>query len=248
MRRNQPLNPTTIVLKAWPTTPRFAKCYVCQDEVSIHEGVAPCTAHYICNACVVSAFDLTVRDTGLNPFPAQCCRPLPRRLVEHLLTLDVVARHKRKCEEYYVSCVLRVYCVECGTFLPKTNFCNDDARYTSAKCACGAQTFVGYKGKWEKDHRCDHADKLGVKPEWTPAYSSYCRIKRCPGCRMWIERKEACNHMTCTHCQHQFCFVCLLPFPVSHARKRCPSYGDLAAWYDKEGYEKTEKGCIETRA
>jgi len=35
----------------------------------------------------------------------------------------------------------------------------------------------------------------------------------CPGCTNGIERVEGCNHMTCTICQTNFCFICQLIFP-----------------------------------
>jgi hypothetical protein len=32
-------------------------------------------------------------------------------------------------------------------------------------------------------------------------------LKQCPGCKIWIERSEACNHIKCK-CETHFCFVC----------------------------------------
>ncbi len=39
--------------------------------------------------------------------------------------------------------------------------------------------------------------------------------KRCPHCKMFIEKTEGCNHMTC-NCQHQFCYVCLEDWDQEH--------------------------------
>jgi hypothetical protein len=38
-------------------------------------------------------------------------------------------------------------------------------------------------------------------------------VKQCPGCRMWIQRAEGCNHMTCTLCHTHTCWVCMKTFP-----------------------------------
>lgn len=38
-------------------------------------------------------------------------------------------------------------------------------------------------------------------------------VKKCPGCKIPIERAEGCNHMTCTQCQTHTCWVCLQMFP-----------------------------------
>lgn len=33
-----------------------------------------------------------------------------------------------------------------------------------------------------------------------------CKI--CPNCKSTIEKNGGCNHMTCTHCHHEFCWMC----------------------------------------
>ncbi len=32
-------------------------------------------------------------------------------------------------------------------------------------------------------------------------------LKACPSCRLWVEKIEGCNHMTC-NCGHEFCYNC----------------------------------------
>ncbi|EIW77156.1 hypothetical protein CONPUDRAFT_84352 [Coniophora puteana RWD-64-598 SS2] len=44
--------------------------------------------------------------------------------------------------------------------------------------------------------------------EWTDQHD----VKRCPSCKVAIERSEGCNHMTCTRCQTHICWVCLATF------------------------------------
>jgi hypothetical protein len=60
---------------------------------------------------------------------------------------------------------------------------------------------------------------------------------------MWIEHQEACNHMTCCYCRHEFCFVCLLPWDGNfHDSDGCPSYKDPPAGYDEDGFERSARG------
>lgn len=33
--------------------------------------------------------------------------------------------------------------------------------------------------------------------------------KKCPNCNARIQRSGGCNHITCTHCRHEFCLQCL---------------------------------------
>jgi hypothetical protein len=38
-------------------------------------------------------------------------------------------------------------------------------------------------------------------------------VKRCPGCKVPIERESGCHHMTCTVCHTHICWVCTKTFP-----------------------------------
>ena len=35
------------------------------------------------------------------------------------------------------------------------------------------------------------------------------QFKRCPNCKVLIEKIRGCNHMTCGQCHHEFCWICL---------------------------------------
>ena len=41
-------------------------------------------------------------------------------------------------------------------------------------------------------------------------------VKRCPCCRMWTEKNEGCNHMTCVECRFQWCWLCQEPYDGDH--------------------------------
>lgn len=40
------------------------------------------------------------------------------------------------------------------------------------------------------------------------AWSSSIGAKRCPGCRVLIEKNGGCQHMTCRSCRHEFFWCC----------------------------------------
>lgn len=40
-------------------------------------------------------------------------------------------------------------------------------------------------------------------------------IKRCPKCKVYIERDEGCAQMMCKNCKHAFCWYCLESLDVS---------------------------------
>lgn len=225
------------------------ECHSCGLDYLLEEGVITCAAHFYCDECLTLQFETLASQPGLESFPARCCfgeateTTLRRHLVEQLLPIDVIAAYAQKEAEFYTAPAVRTYCSNCRKWLPPKVF-YDRGVYTLANCDCGTVTCVGCKETWEEHHRCNKG--TSVKPEWMPEYSSDFRIKQCPRCRIFMEHKEACNHMTCKYCSHQFCWVCLLPWNGFHAGEEhsevpaCPKYGDPE--YGEEGYENNTRG------
>ncbi|CAN9362874.1 unnamed protein product [Alternaria alternata] len=60
------------------------ECCICGDDFPFSAGVAHCEEHFTCNSCVVDAYNAAIAD--IDAFPAQCCSPFPRPIVEHLLS------------------------------------------------------------------------------------------------------------------------------------------------------------------
>ena len=41
-------------------------------------------------------------------------------------------------------------------------------------------------------------------------------IKQCPNCKIWTEKNEGCNHMTCVECKFQWCWLCQQKYSSNH--------------------------------
>ena len=39
-------------------------------------------------------------------------------------------------------------------------------------------------------------------------WKKHTMVKRCPNCKFWTEKNEGCNHMTCSQCNFQWCWIC----------------------------------------
>eukprot|EP01083_Nonionella_stella_P150235 478245_1 len=47
-------------------------------------------------------------------------------------------------------------------------------------------------------------------------------MRACPNCLAFIDHSDACKHMTCISCSHEFCFSCLKP--KLNGKWQCPTY------------------------
>ncbi|KAF2847227.1 hypothetical protein T440DRAFT_539750 [Plenodomus tracheiphilus IPT5] len=66
-------------------------------------------------------------------------------------------------------------------------------------------------------------------------------VKPCPGCGVNIQKMGGCDHITCQHCQHHFCWVCLVPYTgnVQHTEdcihgRRIDAAADPRNWADAD--------------
>lgn len=83
--------------------------------------------------------------------------------------------------------------------------CDSNVNFTCPKCkAVGCFQCRGFA------HRFWFC-RAQVDPSylaWEKSVGQWNAVRGCPRCRMRIWKSEGCNHMTCTHCRHQYCWVC----------------------------------------
>uniref|UniRef100_A0A7S2SUQ6 RBR-type E3 ubiquitin transferase n=1 Tax=Rhizochromulina marina TaxID=1034831 RepID=A0A7S2SUQ6_9STRA len=62
--------------------------------------------------------------------------------------------------------------------------------------------------------------------------------KRCPKCNTRIEKNQGCNHMTCSQCKYEFCWMCMGPWTEHGANTggyyKCNRYDPSSAPADDE--------------
>lgn len=52
--------------------------------------------------------------------------------------------------------------------------------------------------------------------------------KECPNCHAHIEKNRGCNHMTCSHCKYEFCWICGVKYFNGHFNRysKCKQFDD----------------------
>lgn len=164
---------------------------VCMDGIKAHKAHVLKCNHYMCRSCIVRPFEMSLKDP--KQMPPKCCdQRISLRHVEPHFDLKFKKKWNRKYEEYTTD--NRLYCpnTACGDWIHPSQIHLHKNR-ERAKCTnCGTKVCVDCNGVWHSSPDCPEDEELQeflkqAKEEgWT----------RCYRCKIMVDRKEGCNHMT----------------------------------------------------
>jgi hypothetical protein len=189
-------------------------CPICLDKVSLpitldcgHTWCKSCLTDYLRTAVDTKCFPLNCLGSG-----ARCSHQIPLKIAHRILSSEDFQKvahasflayiHSRPNEFHY-----------CPT--PDCPQVYRSARPdTVLQCpSCLVRICGNCHVEYHEGQQCPdpETEEIRVFEEWTNTRD----VKRCPGCKTYIERDAGCNHMTCTRCRTHICWVCLQTFPES---------------------------------
>jgi len=74
------------------------------------------------------------------------------------------------------------------------------------KCNFGHEFCSKCNNKWHKNTKCK------ISNEDIQNFD----FKRCPNCKVWTQKNEGCNHMTCIKCNFNWCWLCEKEYNSNH--------------------------------
>lgn len=234
-------------------SPQRKACFVCDDDDSQVECIElACGEHALCVDCLRHAATSAVGDESV--YPISCadppyCPPVPDWEIERILSAGsdshrlLLERYQAKVEEYSTPAAFRTYCAskDCQSAQGQTRFLDaqivgDDTAVICPDCSCvtcrrckelvvPGQAHVCNTDKHDAFIRA-FVKSLPQNQQWL--------WQKCPHCNTWVEKTEACNHMTC-RCGGEFCLVCGRKWTgLASCVHGCPKY--QRPEYDSEDY------------
>ena len=202
------------------------ECCICFDKFSLTLNFF-CN-HFVCSSCLQQYFEECLRN-GTNitsaqfiKCPAYQCKYF---YSDHFLfsciskNTDLVNLAQQRIIHYYVSCHksnLRV-CVgpDCHNIIEildrVPSFNPKYPLMPAVECTCGFKFCFECGSAPHLPMPCALLELWIKKCEKDSADFSWLskNTKCCPKCKVAVEKNAGCNHMTCSRCSCQYCWVCL---------------------------------------
>ncbi|KAH8696853.1 hypothetical protein GQ44DRAFT_694540 [Phaeosphaeriaceae sp. PMI808] len=90
--------------------------------------------------------------------------------------------------------------------------------------ACRKSHCVEHNAAWHRGETCKEYDyrtnkHLKKQEEAASKKTILETTKKCPGCKLNIEKSFGCDHMSCSRCNSEFCWMCQAPYTKKGVRR-----------------------------
>ena len=189
-------------------------CLICYEtkEESQFQSLLSCPDIF-CKNCLSDYLSNLIKSAKLIkiPCPANCGAELSDLDIETIFkdSPQLISRLKKVRAALITDLdPLNRWCTNpiCNTVI------RNNAMAKKIKCQnCGNEMCFDCRGAWHGKMSCEQALDKEIK-----VYSKQKNVKLCPKCKSRIEKNEGCNHMTCSRCNYQFCWLCGGHYTSSH--------------------------------
>lgn len=186
------------------------ECSLCWDEIPSELIITLGCAHRVCSMCLLKQVDIDISDNELPSLCFRCRAPInpdliPNPAVKSLYTQTLTVLTKRRNPNLRPCLV-----VNCEGFRKRVgdSQCDLCGEYYCGTCGSGGGNHT-HRYHLRKRGRVDSSPHMPMP------------TKPCFNCGMAVEKISGCNHMTCTRCNSDWCYVCGKPESAHVRRKWC---------------------------
>ncbi|CAK8687789.1 unnamed protein product [Clavelina lepadiformis] len=188
-------------------------CGVCFDVFPVSDVTSLSCKHMFCRQCWTQHIDFTVKEgmnAGIPCMENDCSVLCPIDFVEQFLKGDSARLYRDHL--FRISVTTHYRCRFCpGVDCPVVLFAETPKprRVTCKRCKMSCCFECGNEYHVPTD--CETIKKWLVKCADDSETANYisANTKDCPACHICIEKNGGCNHIQCSKCKHNFCWMCL---------------------------------------
>ena len=194
-----------------------SECNVCFDEVEEGEknfNSLPC-GHICCTQCWTNYLKTLITEAKVEQI--KCVDHKCKEIISEEFILKHIKDDRKLVDKY-------------NKFKKRALIINDKNKKQCPKPDC--DSFLE-KSTLSKYVKCEHGHEFCFECLKPPHGKTACdelmekdllkwtknkRVKRCPRCKIYTEKNEGCNHMTCVSCKYQWCWLCEGKYSYDHYR------------------------------
>ena len=199
-------------------------CAICSEFfISNDENTVKQCGHSFCNSCWYDFFSAQIQENKLTSIKClnyECQEKLNDEFIIHLLNNnnELIKKYQKYQLEYEIlnnpnkkNCPFP----NCDSYLelkdPQNKYVTCQNNHTF--CFLCLQK---PHGKLACDQKLDNSMIEFAKNNF---------VKKCPNCNIVTEKSSGCNHMTCTKCKYQWCWLCNGKYTYEHYLEgKCKGY------------------------
>lgn len=241
------------------------QCNVCGIESSEElEVLGMSCGHVFCKDCYHHHIQIKL-DEGealhLKCMQHDCKMRLLPDICEKLSWMDLYEKYSKEIIRNYlqyrtnVRACLDSYCshflvrddmIPYISHIPTIERCKNTVKNHFVECPCTKRICFQCSNEDHYPISCETLEKWneldksdGRTMDWLLS-----NTKRCPKCKMSIEKNQGCRHMKCKSCTHSFCWDCMHPWETNCGySKNCN--GIMLEGYDKVAEERVKKATLD---
>ena len=192
-------------------------CPACEEDfLSDDKNTLKNCGHSFCNKCWYDFLSIKIKENKLSSIKCmdyECKEKLDDDFIINLLNSnqELIDKYKKfKLELEIINDPNRKFCPfpNCNSFLELK-----DKNNKEIKCSNNQFCFLCLK-----EPHGNSPCKIEIKKSMAE-YEKNNFVKKCPKCDIITEKITGCNHITCTKCNYQWCWLCSGEYDPEHFRE-----------------------------
>ena len=190
------------------------ECLICLESFDRNVGIILQCGHFCCDNCFYNYLKTQINSAKvakIQCFIKDCDYVLNEDFILEKLKDDKALVDKYKVFKQRAEIFLskdKKFCPE-----PDCNSYLQQSKDKYVQCENGHKYCYICLKKWHGKSPCDEELDKDFQ-----IWKKDKVVKQCPRCKIYTEKNEGCNHMTCTECKYQWCWLCEGEYKDGHFR------------------------------
>ncbi|KAL4439317.1 hypothetical protein ABPG74_016980 [Tetrahymena malaccensis] len=201
-------------------------CEICCENMTNSLYLPLSCDHIFHKKCLSQYFNTQISEKKfpINCPSSTCNLPVQQYDLEEVLNVDEFQKYEQFCLQNYIDSNQdeMSWCLtpNCGYA-----FILVSGQYSLDCPKCMKSYCLNCKCEYHKNQTCQEykiSKNFTEDDQKLEQLAIDQKFKKCSKCKMWVEKNQGCDHMTC-RCGHQFCYKCGGPY----LQCGCPLYNNL---------------------